>query len=107
MEATLKPLYYTYKHPNGSSSQRARHSRLVSRPPRSEPCFLNHIRAYVSPEYPTPGKTTVYDTTETIDPDTTPLNGGFLVKTLELSIDPYLRNRLRKESTAPFTIGAP
>ncbi|PPQ74726.1 hypothetical protein CVT26_005109 [Gymnopilus dilepis] len=66
------------------------------------------VASYSGPqEYPTPGKTTVYDTTETIDPETTPLNGGFLLKTLELSIDPYLRNRLRKESTAPFTIGAP
>ena len=35
-----------------------------------------------------PGKTTVYDDSQTIDLDTVPLNGGFLVKTLVLSIDP-------------------
>ncbi|KAK7029595.1 hypothetical protein VNI00_014472 [Paramarasmius palmivorus] len=41
--------------------------------------------------YPEPGKTTVYDTTQTIDLENVPLNGGFLVKTLLLSVDPYMR----------------
>ena len=45
--------------------------------------------------YPEPGKTTVYDTTETIDLQTVALNGGILIKTLELSIDPYMRGRMR------------
>ena len=36
----------------------------------------------------------MYDTTQTIDLDTVPLNGGFLLKTLVLSIDPYLRVRM-------------
>ncbi|KAK7038544.1 NAD(P)-binding protein [Favolaschia claudopus] len=39
--------------------------------------------------YPVPGETTVYDTSETIDLETDPLNGGFLVKVLVLSIDPF------------------
>jgi NADPH-dependent curcumin reductase CurA len=47
------------------------------------------------PGYPEPGKTTVYDTTQTIDLQTVALNGGILIKTLELSIDPYLRGRMR------------
>ncbi|KAF8192153.1 hypothetical protein BJ912DRAFT_925062 [Pholiota molesta] len=45
--------------------------------------------------YPEPGKHTVYDTTQTIDPDTVPLDGGVLFKLLELSIDPYLRGQMR------------
>jgi hypothetical protein len=46
--------------------------------------------------YPEPGKTTVYDTTEKIDLQNVVINGGILVKTLELSIDPYLRGRMRE-----------
>ncbi|KAI8989081.1 NAD-P-binding protein [Trametes punicea] len=61
--------------------------------------------------YPEPGKTTVYDDSQTIDPDTTPLNGGFLVKVLVLSVDPYLRGKMRdpskKSYSDPFTIGEP
>ena len=45
--------------------------------------------------YPEPGKTTVYDESETIDLDLEPLKGGFLVKTLYLSVDPYLRGLMR------------
>ncbi|KAJ7465352.1 hypothetical protein B0H11DRAFT_2307976, partial [Mycena galericulata] len=45
--------------------------------------------------YPIPGETTVYDASQTIDLDTHPLNGGFLVKTLVLSVDPYMRGRMR------------
>lgn len=45
--------------------------------------------------YPEPGKTLVYDDSQTIDLDTVPLNGGFLIKTLVLSIDPYMRGRMR------------
>ncbi|KAF8811014.1 NAD(P)-binding protein [Phlegmacium glaucopus] len=63
--------------------------------------------------YPEPGKTTVYDTTETIDLQQVALNGGFLIKTLELSIDPYMRERMEgvtaKSSIPPFefAIGEP
>lgn len=61
--------------------------------------------------YPEPGKTTVYDTTQTIDINNVPLHGGILVKVLELSVDPYLRGRMRDPSVksyAPgFVIGDP
>lgn len=61
--------------------------------------------------YPEPGKTTVYDETPTIDIENVALDGGFLLKTLVLSIDPYLRGRMRapekKSYSPPFTIGAP
>ncbi|KAJ7105694.1 hypothetical protein C8R44DRAFT_987631 [Mycena epipterygia] len=62
-------------------------------------------------DYPVPGETTVHDTSLTIDPDTVPLNGGFLVKTLVLSVDPYFRARMRKPEikayTPTFQYGAP
>ncbi|KAH9832047.1 NAD-P-binding protein [Rhodofomes roseus] len=61
--------------------------------------------------FPEPGKTTVYDDSQTIDPDTVPLNGGFLVKTLVLSIDPFMRGRMRdpsiKSYAPPFFVGQP
>ncbi|KAF9554607.1 NAD(P)-binding protein [Agrocybe pediades] len=61
--------------------------------------------------YPEPGKTTVYDATQTIDPETVPLDGGILIKTLDFSIDPYMRGRMRDASAksyAPaFEIGKP
>jgi len=61
--------------------------------------------------FPEPGKTTVYDDSETIDLEAVSLNGGFLVKTLVLSIDPYLRGKMRPaeiESYTPaFIIGEP
>ncbi|KAF8215358.1 hypothetical protein K438DRAFT_1801114 [Mycena galopus ATCC 62051] len=62
-------------------------------------------------DYPVPGTTTVYDTSETIDLDNVPLNGGVLIKVLLLSIDPYMRGRLRApeiESYMPaFSLGEP
>ncbi|KAF8182622.1 hypothetical protein BJ912DRAFT_570571 [Pholiota molesta] len=61
--------------------------------------------------FPEPGKSTVLDTTQKIDPQTVPLDGGFLVKTLELSIDPYMRGRMRDakiQSYVPaFELGQP
>ncbi|EED80045.1 predicted protein [Postia placenta Mad-698-R] len=60
---------------------------------------------------PEPGKTTIYDTSETIDLENVPLHGGALIKTLVLSVDPYLRGRMRDpsiESYVPaFTKGKP
>ncbi|EPS99452.1 hypothetical protein FOMPIDRAFT_1124261, partial [Fomitopsis schrenkii] len=60
---------------------------------------------------PEPGKTTLYDDSQTIDLDTVPLNGGFLIKTLVLSIDPYLRGKMRdpsvKSYSPPYTLGQP
>ena len=51
-----------------------------------------------------PGETTVYDTTETIDLQTVKLNGGILIKTLELSIDPYIRDRMRERETKTYSV---
>ena len=58
----------------------------------------------IYPGYPEPGKTTVYDTTETIDLDTVDLNGGFLIKILELSIDPYMRGRMREATIESYAV---
>ncbi|KAF5377333.1 hypothetical protein D9757_008008 [Collybiopsis confluens] len=61
--------------------------------------------------YPIPGKTTVYDKSSTIDLENEPLNGNILVKTLSISVDPYLRGKMRgpgaKSYAAPFFIGEP
>ncbi|KAJ7448516.1 hypothetical protein FB451DRAFT_1288701 [Mycena latifolia] len=64
----------------------------------------------VPKDYPVPGETTVYDTSLTIDLNNHPLNGGFLVKTLVLSIDPYMRGRMRspdKSYLSAFPLGEP
>ncbi|KIP06674.1 hypothetical protein PHLGIDRAFT_450503 [Phlebiopsis gigantea 11061_1 CR5-6] len=45
--------------------------------------------------YPEPNKSIVHDNSHTIDPDTIPLDGGFLLKTLVVSIDPYIRTLMR------------
>ncbi|KAJ7464191.1 alcohol dehydrogenase [Mycena latifolia] len=67
--------------------------------------------AAIPNDFPVPGETTVYDASQTINPETEPLNGGFLIKTLVISIDPGIRGRMRSpaiKSYAPaFTIGAP
>ncbi|KAJ6477285.1 alcohol dehydrogenase [Mycena vulgaris] len=67
--------------------------------------------AAIPKDFPIPGETTVYDASQKIDLDTVPLNGGFLIKTLVLSVDPYMRGRMRnpekKSYSAPFTLGAP
>ncbi|KAI0692468.1 NAD(P)-binding protein [Cerioporus squamosus] len=49
-----------------------------------------------------PGKTLVYDESQTIDLDNEPLNGGILVKILVLSIDPYLRRKMQDPSIPSF-----
>ncbi|KAJ2922043.1 hypothetical protein H1R20_g15054, partial [Candolleomyces eurysporus] len=58
-----------------------------------------------------PGKTLVYDESEKIDADTVSLDGGFLVKTLGLSVDPYMRGRMRnpevKSYSSAYTLGQP
>ncbi|KAJ7210029.1 NAD-P-binding protein [Mycena pura] len=67
--------------------------------------------ASIPKDFPIPGETTVYDTSQQIDLEHVPLNGGFLIKTLVLSIDPYMRGRMRapktKSYSTPFTLGAP
>lgn len=54
--------------------------------------------------YPEPGKTTVADKSEKIDTETVPLNGGILIKTLSLSIDPYMRGRMRDEKIPSYVV---
>jgi len=53
----------------------------------------------------------VYDTSQTIDLESVSLDGGVVVKILVLSIDPYLRGRMRapsiKSYSPPFTLGEP
>ncbi|KAH9918913.1 NAD(P)-binding protein [Epithele typhae] len=49
------------------------------------------FKEYPGKAFVVPGKTVVYDESETIDVDTVPLDGGVLLKMLYLSIDPYLR----------------
>ncbi|KAJ6583416.1 hypothetical protein DFH09DRAFT_911609 [Mycena vulgaris] len=67
--------------------------------------------AAVPKDFPIPGETTVHDTTQTIDLDNVPFNGGFLIKTLMLSVDPYMRGRMRSPEqnsySPPYTLGAP
>ncbi|PPQ64885.1 hypothetical protein CVT26_002603 [Gymnopilus dilepis] len=61
--------------------------------------------------FPEPGVTIVHDKTQDIDLEAVHLNGGFLLKTLVLSVDPYMRIRMRpalesKPSYAPpYEIG--
>ncbi|KIP02444.1 hypothetical protein PHLGIDRAFT_122457 [Phlebiopsis gigantea 11061_1 CR5-6] len=50
-------------------------------------------------ELPDPVSTFKYDTSENIDIDGFPLHGGFLVRALAFSLDPYMRNRMRPEDT--------
>jgi NADPH-dependent curcumin reductase CurA len=47
---------------------------------------------------------TVTDTSETIDLENVPLNGGFLIKTLALSIDPYMRGRMRPAGVKSYFV---
>jgi NADPH-dependent curcumin reductase CurA len=44
---------------------------------------------------PVPGRTTETVKNE-IDPDTVPLDGGVLIRTLVLAMDPYLRNKMQR-----------
>jgi len=65
--------------------------------------------AAIPKDFPIPGETTVHDTTQTIDLDDVALNGGFLIKTLVLSVDPYMHGRMRspevKSYSPPFALG--
>lgn len=57
--------------------------------------------------YPEVGKTTVYDDSQKIDLDNAPLKGGILLKTLILSIDPYMRGRMRPEEVESYAVMFP
>ncbi|KDQ64391.1 hypothetical protein JAAARDRAFT_28018 [Jaapia argillacea MUCL 33604] len=71
-----------------------------------------HLFNEIPTGYPVPGKTTVYDGSQTIDPETVALKpGSFLLKTLVLSIDPYMRGKMRdvsiKSYSPPYVVGEP
>ena len=57
--------------------------------------------------YPIPGTTTVYDTSERLDLDNVPLNGGVLAKLVVLSIDPYLRTTIKANTPGSVPLGKP
>ncbi|KAJ6538381.1 hypothetical protein DFH09DRAFT_1323902 [Mycena vulgaris] len=69
------------------------------------------VFASVPKDFPVPGQTTVYDATQKIDLENVPLHGGVLIKTLVLSIDPFMRNMMhaagKKSYFPPFTLGEP
>ncbi|KAF9027541.1 NAD(P)-binding protein [Hymenopellis radicata] len=72
-------------------------------------CVLFHE---VPTGYPIPGRTTIYDTSTTIDLENVALSpGGILVKVICLSLDPYMRSRMREPSVPgyvpPFTLHEP
>ena len=46
----------------------------------------------------------MYDDSQTIDLETVPLDGGFLVKVLVLSVDPYMRGRMRAPSKSSYSV---
>ncbi|KDQ23503.1 hypothetical protein PLEOSDRAFT_1109146 [Pleurotus ostreatus PC15] len=69
-----------------------------------------HIFNEVPNGYPIPGQTTIYDGSQSIDLDNVPLNGGFLIRTLDLAVDPYLRSMMDQVSNShvtPFQLGEP
>ncbi|KAN0091111.1 hypothetical protein V8E55_004677 [Tylopilus felleus] len=76
-------------------------------PTRNARSIFNEIPA----DYPIPGRTVVYDASKTVDLENVPLHGGILLKTLVLSIDPYMRGRMRdpaiKSYVPPFELGQP
>lgn len=51
-----------------------------------------------------PGKTTVYDDSQTIDLDAVALDGGYLIKVLVLSIDPYMRGRMSSPDKKGYVV---
>ena len=67
--------------------------------------------AEVPTGYPEPGKHLKYVTDRTIDLDTVDAQGGIVTKNLVISIDPYMRGRMRapekKSYSAPFELNQP
>ena len=61
---------------------------------------------FLDPGYPEPGKTTVFDESQTIELENIDLNGGFLVKMLYLSVDPYFRARMREPQIKSYLVSS-
>ncbi|KAJ6489172.1 hypothetical protein C8R47DRAFT_978193 [Mycena vitilis] len=58
--------------------------------------------------FPVPGEHVVYDEkSQSIDLDAVPLNGGFLTKTLMLSPEPFMRERMRDPSVSSYSTHSP
>ena len=53
------------------------------------------VFADLADEYPEPGKTTIYDDSEVIDPEIVPLHGGVLLKMIAFSIEPYFKPHMQ------------
>ena len=87
---------------DASSSTKCRQVRPLSpyRQHITTDLHLFDLTSFVCTDYPIPGRTTVYDESETIDLENVPLDGGILIKTLVVSIDPYLR-RMMIDSKIP------
>ena len=49
----------------------------------------------------------MYDSSKTIDLENVALNGGFLVKTLVVSIDPYLRGWMNGPEAKTYVVRVP
>lgn len=69
------------------------------------------IFAEIPTGYPEAGKHLKYDKDRTIDLETVDTQGGVVTKNLVISIDPYMRGRMRaadkKSYSPPFAIGQP
>ena len=62
-----------------------------------------HLFNKVPTGYPIPGETTVWDESQKIDLENVALNGGFLLKVLVVSIDPYQRGKSESSELYPCT----
>ncbi|KAH8834577.1 alcohol dehydrogenase [Flagelloscypha sp. PMI_526] len=69
------------------------------------PILNGRIAFHARPKgLPVPGETASYDTSATIDIDSVPLNGGFLVKNLFVSMDPWMQRKIDGDGDA-YTAG--
>ena len=61
------------------------------------------------PDYPVPNETFFVDRSQTVDLDHAALKGGVLLKVLSLSVDPYQRGKMNKQSAyrVSYKIGEP
>ncbi|KIJ38261.1 hypothetical protein M422DRAFT_176890 [Sphaerobolus stellatus SS14] len=69
------------------------------------------LYASIPTGYPIPGKNTKYDDSEQIDLENVPLKGGYLTRTVLISPEPWLRERLRDpievSCASPMRLGLP
>lgn len=70
------------------------------------------LEYYLTTRSTLPGEHLVYEAdAQTIDLENVPLDGGVLVKTLYISVDPYMRGRMRDPKipsySTTFDLGKP